>query len=56
MRQSLNNKTPDGVYASGGGALIVDKYPREQGKVKTGAAPSSGKSNSVQLELSKELS
>jgi putative transposase len=31
MHQSLDNKTPDVVYASasGGGALIVDKYPRE---------------------------
>ena len=58
MRQSLNNKTPDEVYASasGGGALIVGKYPSEQGKVKTGAAPPSCKSNSVQLKRSKELS
>ena len=33
MHQSLGNKTPDAVYAgaSGGGALIVDKYPHEQG-------------------------
>ena len=34
MHQSLGNKTPDEVYASasGGGALIVDKYPREEEK------------------------
>ena len=33
MHQWLGNKTPDAVYAgaSGGGALIVDKYPHEQG-------------------------
>ena len=32
MHQSLGNKTPDAVYASasGGGALIVDKFPRER--------------------------
>jgi len=32
MHQSLGSKTPDVVYASGigGGALILDKYPREQ--------------------------
>ena len=30
--QSLSNKTPDEVYVSGmgGGALILDKYPRKQ--------------------------
>ncbi len=34
MHQSLGNKTPDEVYASasGGGALIIDKYPREEEK------------------------
>jgi putative transposase len=32
MHQSLGNETPDVVYASasGGGALILDRYPREQ--------------------------
>ena len=32
MHQSLGNQTPDAVYASGsgGGALIVDKYPRTE--------------------------
>ncbi len=32
MHQSLQNKTPNEVYisASGGGALILDKYPRAQ--------------------------
>jgi putative transposase len=31
MHQSLGNQTPDAVYASemGGGALIVDKFPRK---------------------------
>ncbi len=31
MHQSLENKTPDVVYASGigGGALIVDRFPRK---------------------------
>ncbi len=31
MHQSLGNKTPDAVYASGvgGGALIVDRFPRK---------------------------
>ena len=34
MHQSLGNQTPDEVYAnaSGGGALIIDKYPREEEK------------------------
>ena len=33
--QSLGNKTPQAVYASGngGGALIVDKYPRKEEKL-----------------------
>ena len=33
MHQSLGNKTSDAVYAgaSGGGVLIVDRYPHEQG-------------------------
>ena len=32
MHQSLANQTPDAVYASGmgGGALIVDKFPRKE--------------------------
>ena len=32
MHHSLGNQTPDAVYASGigGGALILDKYPREK--------------------------
>ena len=64
MHRSLGNKTPDAVYAgaSGGGALIVDKYPHEPGtlhrefpllrnrvrsKVKTGAAPSSCEKSST---------
>jgi len=35
MHQSLANQTPDAVYASGmgGGALIVDKFPREGEKL-----------------------
>jgi putative transposase len=35
MHQSLGNKTPDAVYASGsgGGALILDKYPRTKERV-----------------------
>ena len=34
MHQSRDNQTPDEVYASGsgGGALIVDKYPRAEEK------------------------
>ena len=36
MHQSLGNKTPDVVYTSavGGGALMVDKYPRAQDRVR----------------------
>lgn len=35
MHQALGNQTPDAVYASGigGGALIVDKFPREGEKL-----------------------
>ncbi len=35
MHQSLENKTPNEVYASacGGGALILDKYQREAEKL-----------------------
>ena len=35
MHKSLGNKTPDEAYASasGGGALIVDKYPRAEEKL-----------------------
>ena len=35
MHQSLGNQTPDAVYASGigGGALIVDKFPRKGEKL-----------------------
>ncbi len=73
MHQALQYKTPDEVYASasGGGALIVDKFPRPPVEVpvslrctgpstgsqaKTGAAPSSCESNRVQLKLGEKLS
>jgi len=48
------------MHASGGGALIVNKFPRplvETGsQAKTGAAPSNCESNRVQLKLSEKLS
>ena len=60
MHQALQYKTPDEVYASasGGGALIVDKFPREEtgSPAKTGAAPSSCESIRVQLKLGEKLS
>jgi len=41
MHQLPDNKTPEVVYASGGGALIVDKYTQEVGNPTSEIKPKS---------------